>query len=140
MVPDNIELKQDQSIVYFVGQFQSTNNKIICLINKSKIHLYDEKDQDLPNKIKLISKDRSADFGTTYHFRDLDNDNDYCIFGKKAAQRFLLAILNKNGVTKRNPLIKIIDNDESLIIDTNSNVELKFKNYEPKFQIEKIVD
>lgn len=140
MLFNNIEFKQDQNIEHFIGQFQSTTDKIICLINKTRIHLYDYDDKNLPNKIKLADKDRSADFGTIYYFKDLESDDDYCIFGKKPAQRFLLAILNKNGAITKNPLMKIIGYDESIIIDTNINSTLKFKNFNQKFQIEKIVD
>jgi len=153
ILSNKIEITQDQNIYDFVSQFQLLTNKILCLINKSKLHLYDD-DDDFPKKVKLSHKDHSNNLMTIYHFNDLDTKDTYCLFGKEFVRRFLLNITNKsenscifryikssivNNPTKNNCLIKIIDNNEIIIID-NDNSKMTFINYNPQLQIENIVD
>lgn len=148
---NKIEIKQNQSLYDFVSQFQSLTDKIICIINNTKIHLYSDDDNDLPKKVKLSHKDRTNTLITIYHFKDLITNDTYCLFGKKIVTRFLSNIEKRttnnfnyikssiiNNSIQNNCLIKIIDNDETTIIDGNEKIT--FINYKPQLQIENIVD
>lgn len=152
ILSNKIEITQDQNIYDFISQFQLLTNKIICLVNKSKLHLYDDNDYDYPKKVKLTHKDRTNSSMTIYHFNDMDTKDHYCLFGKEFTQRFLSNIkkISDNSCKFRyikssiinnptNNLIKIIDNNEIIIID-NDNTKTTFINYNPQLQIENVID
>ena len=153
ILSNKIEITQDQNIYDFISQFQLLTNKILCLINKIKLHLYDDNDDDFPKNVKLSHKDHSNNLMTIYHFNDLETKDSYCLFGKKFTRRFLSSITKKSeslckfnyikssiisNPTKNNCLIKIIDNSETIIID--NNIKMSFINYKPQLQIENITD
>ena len=153
VLSNKIEIVQDQNIYDFISQFQLLTNKIICLINKSKLHLYEDEDNDFPRNVKLSHKDHSNDSITIYHFTEIDTKDNYCLFGKKFAQRFLSSVTKKseslckfnyirssivNNPSTNNCLIKIIDNSETIIID--DNIKIIFTNYKPQLQIQTITD
>jgi hypothetical protein len=151
ILSNKIEITQDQNIYDFISQFQLLTNKIICLINKSKLHLFDDDDDDYPKKIKLSHKERH-NLMTIYHFNDVDTKDHYCLFGKDFTRRFLSNIKKiadnsckfryiKSSIVNNstNNLIKIIDNSEITIID-NDNTKITFTNYKPHLQIETIMD
>ena len=147
---NKIEIKQNQSLFDFVSQFQSLTDKIICIINNTKINLYSDDDNDFPKKVILLNKDRTNALITIYHFKDLITNDTYCLFGKKIVTRFLSNIEKRstnnfnyikssiNNSIHNNCFIKIIDNDETIIIDNNEKIT--FINYKPPLQIENIVD
>ena len=154
ILSNKIEITQDQNIYDFVSQFQLLTSKILCLINKSRLHLYEDDDNDFPKKVKLSHKDRSNKLMTIYHFNDLDTKDTYCLFGKQHTRRFLSNISNKsenscrfryikssigNNSTKSNCLVEIIENNEITIID-NDNTKMTFINYNPQLQIENVLD
>lgn len=154
ILSNKIEITQDQNIYNFISQFQLLTNKILCLVNETKLHLYNDDDDDFPKNIKLSHKDRNNNLMTIYHFNDIDTKDKYCLFGKKFVRRFLSAITKKsenscrfnyikssiiNNPVKNNCLIKIIDNSETIIID-NDNIQTFFINYKPQLQIENIID
>lgn len=152
ILSNKIEITQDQNIYNFISQFQLLTNKILCLVNDNKLHLYNDDDDDFPKKIKLSHKDRTNNLMTIYHFNDIDTKDTYCLFGKKTTRRFLSAITKKSEnscrfnyikssivPTKNNCLIKIIDNTETIIID-NDNSKMTFINYDPQLQIKTITD
>lgn len=153
ILSNKIEITQDQNIYDFISQFQLLTNKILCLINNSKLHLYEDDDDDFPNNIKLSHKDRTNSLMTIYHFNDINTKDNYCLFGKKFARRFLSNATKKsessckfnyirssivNNRTKNNCLIKVIDNSETIIIDDNNKIT--FTNYKPQLQIETFID
>jgi hypothetical protein len=155
ILSNKIEITQDQNIYDFISQFQLLTNKILCLINGIKLHLYDDNDDDdLPKKIKLSHKDRSNNLMTIYHFNNPDTKDSYCLFGKKYARKFLLNVTKKsenscrfnyikssiiNDSIKNNCMIKIIDNNEITIID-NDNIKTIFNNHKPQLLIENFID
>lgn len=152
IISNRIEIKQDENIYDFIGQFQSLTKKIICLINKTKLHLYDEDDNDYPKRIKLSHKDHSNKSMTIYHFNDIDTKDNYCIFGKEFARKFLNNIEKKNDKSnkfpyikstininiKDNSMLKIIDNNQITIIDNGNKI--KFIDHNPLLKIETIID
>ena len=150
---NKIEILQNQSIYDFVSQFQSLTDKIICIINNIKIHLYSDDDDDFPKKVTLCYKDKTNNSITIYHFNDLITNDRYCLFGKKITHRFLSNIekryIDKNNFNyikssiinnpiKNNCLVKIIDHDETTIIDGNDKIT--FVNYNHPLQIINIID
>jgi hypothetical protein len=154
ILSNKIEMIQDQNIYNFISQFQLLTDKIICLVNGTKIHLYEDNNDDFPNKIKLSHKDRSNNLMTLYHFNDVDTKDSYCLFGKKFARKFLSNITKKsenscrfnyikssiiNNPIKNNCMIKIIDNHETVIID-NDNIKTIFNNHKPQLIIENFMD
>jgi len=150
ILSNKIEIIQDQSIYDFIGQFQSTTDKILCLVNKSKLHLYSDNDENFPKKIKLSHKDHTNNSMTIYHFNDLDTGDTYCLFGKKQVCRFLSNISKKstnpckfnhinsniNPITN-NHLVKMI-NEEITIID--DNIKITFTNHNLTLETETIID
>ena len=153
ILSNKIEMTQDQNIYDFVSQFQLSTNKILCLINKSKLHFYDDNDNDFPKKVKLAHKDRSNNLMTIYHFNDVDTKDVYYLFGKESAQRFLLSITKRSESSCKfnyvkssiinnptnNCLIKVINNNEVTIINDDNN-KIMFVNYNPQLKIENLVD
>jgi len=152
VLSNKIEIMQDQNLYEFISQFQLLTNKILCLINLNILHLYDDDDEDFPKNVKLSHKNH-YNLMTIYHFNDLDTKDNYCLFGKKFAKRFLSCVTRKcesihkfnyikssiiNNSIDNNCLIKIIDNSETTIID--NDVKLIFKNYNPQLQIENLID
>jgi len=56
ILSNKIEIIQDQSIYDFIEQFQSSTDKILCLVNKSKLHLYSDNDDNFLVKSNYLIK------------------------------------------------------------------------------------
>ena len=149
-------INQDMSIYDFIGQFQLSSSKLLCIINGTTLHYYE--DHQIPTDICFSNKD-----GNKYYF--IDNINMYCIFGEEAAKRFYPSIENelitddkssksikfkplnmprlsdKQTIAINNPIIKISTEQEpDKIIITDKGREFIFPNCKPILEIQNITD
>ena len=87
-IPESHKIKFTQDITYenFMAQFQKFCPVLLCIINGTTLHYYNG-DGDTPQSIRFDRKRRTPHV-TEYYFKDMDNDNTYCVFGRENALVF----------------------------------------------------
>ena len=81
----NIDIKFEQGSTYenFIGQFQKNCPKILCVVDGTKLNIYDKK--DIGNKNIKFDYVKQVNNIQEYYFRDINDDTLYCVFGEDAA-------------------------------------------------------
>lgn len=79
-----IQFSREATFENFIGQFQQFCPKLLCVIDGTYFHYYDNTTA-LPNNIRFDYKQRRGKL-TEYYFRDIGNDTLYCVFGREAAK------------------------------------------------------
>lgn len=131
-----IHFEHDTTFENFVGQFQSSCPKLLCVVDGAILRYY-EKHGDIPTKIRFDYKQTKNGI-TEYYFRDIENDSLYCVFGRNSARVFYPRIdeVDPNHgeepkprrIEVRNPSQTEIDPLSITIID--SGMTLKFPNHD----------
>jgi len=119
-LPDDYKVQFNQDITFenFIAQFQPFCDKLLCIINGTTLRFYD-KTNKFPDNLRYDHKQRRGSL-TEYCFRDIDNDNIYCIFGRENAMIFYPNINQVDPLKKENLINKPQENlinkpQESLI-------------------------
>lgn len=86
----NVEIENNISFENFVGQFQQGCSKLLCIVDGVHMCYYD-KMGEIPNNIKFFKKEKYKSI-TEYYFKSLDDNTQYCVFGRDAASTFYPAI------------------------------------------------
>jgi hypothetical protein len=81
-----ISLEQDETFEDFIGQFQSFCPKLICIINNKTLRYFDNS-KPPPSNVRFDYKQRCGKI-TEYHFKGINDDTKYCVFGRAAAKIF----------------------------------------------------
>jgi hypothetical protein len=83
---DKIIFNQDSTFENFIGQFQTSCSKILCIENGSYLKFYD-KNSPIPMNIRFDYKQSRSNL-TEYYFRDIQTNDQYCVFGRECAKLF----------------------------------------------------
>lgn len=97
-----LTILQNSTMEALVGQLQSYTDKLLCVIDGTTLHYYQTPGQ-LPKKIRFEHKQLRNGI-MEYYFRDIRNDNLYCVFGREAAKIFFPEIDQKDpgGISEWN--------------------------------------
>lgn len=126
-----VQFEREATFENFIGQFQPICSKLLCVVNGTSLHYYDKRNtpsreprangsaNSLPKEVRFDYKQRRDKVGgnslTEYYFRDIGNDNLYCVFGREAARIFYPRIdevdpSGKNDATRVFPPFTIQEN------------------------------
>ena len=119
-IPDGrpIQFPQDSTFENFISQFQVYCPKILCIINNVHLQYYD-KNGVIPTNIRYDYKQKRNGL-TEYYFRDIDNNNLYCVFGRESAIIFYPRIDEFDPLNRKRSEIITTINDDKIIKDTNT--------------------
>lgn len=106
-----IRFDQNESCENFIGQFQPFCSKLLCIINGTYLHYYDNA-SSLPANIRFDYKQQRSNL-TEYYFRQCDDNTQYCVFGREAATIFYSNIDNVDPKDINEPLHKSIQFNKS---------------------------
>jgi hypothetical protein len=141
-LPNDFKINIDQDITFenFVSQFQQFSDKILCIVNGTTLHFYD-KNTVMPN-VRYEYKQRRGSL-IEYYFRDMINNNLYCVFGRDNAVLFYPNINQIEQITsvavhqpqpkiKNPPIISnktlpIISNKDQPIISNKNTIVIYYK-------------
>lgn len=80
----DIKFTEEDTFENFISQFQKhVSDKILCVINGTSLTFY-EKEGPYPKNIRYDYKQKRNGF-VEYYFRDISDDNLYCVFGRENA-------------------------------------------------------
>jgi hypothetical protein len=79
-----IKFTEEDTFENFISQFQKQiSDKILCIINGTSLIFYNKKGP-YPKNIRYDYKQKRNGI-SEYYFRDISDDNLYCIFGRENA-------------------------------------------------------
>lgn len=80
----DIKFVEEDTFENFISQFQKhVTDKILCVINGTSLTFY-EKEGSYPKNIRYDYKQKKNGL-VEYYFRDISDNNLYCVFGRENA-------------------------------------------------------
>lgn len=84
VVRADVKLTEEDTFENFVSQFQQHTEKILCVLNGSSL-LFFQKQGPFPSGLRFDYKQKRNGI-TEYYFRDVQEDNLYCVFTREIAE------------------------------------------------------
>lgn len=126
----NVKFTEEDTFENFISQFQKfTKDKILCVLNGTSLMFYD-KNGPYPENIRYDYKQKKNGL-IEYYFRDISDDNLYCVFGRENAILIYPQLDNSDPsgskeIPKKSPnLTQKIKPNEIMIVD--KGVKMSFQ-------------